>query len=237
MLLSFYWKTIFKYDTDHILFIKRNSNRIRMETIIIQIIGLCPLFLFFIIGRENIIPAVITAFISVINSIMVLTIMSKNEKKFIKYTEEQKILNIKKEIEKEIIEMSLAMMQSGKFTDKEIEWKMIHYQRKVEECRELLHFMAVHNSIKEFIKNVRLNRTEENQKIHDTSLKTVNLEQKYLSVLGLPPGTNDIKKIKKKYFELMKNYHPDINKTKEAEAKTKELNEAYNQLKILIRQQ
>ena len=142
MLLSFYWKTIFKYDTDHILFIKRNSNRIRMETIIIQIIGLCPLFLFFIIGRENIIPAVITAFITVINSIMVLTIMSKNEKKFIKYTEEQKILNIKKKIEKEIIEMSLAMMQSGKFTDKEIKWKMIHYQRKVEECRELLHFMA-----------------------------------------------------------------------------------------------
>ena len=90
MLLSFYWKTIFKYDTDHILFIKRNSNRIRMETIIIQIIGLCPLFLFFIIGRENIIPAVITAFITVINSIMVLTIMSKNEKSLLNIQKNRK---------------------------------------------------------------------------------------------------------------------------------------------------
>jgi DnaJ-class molecular chaperone len=33
--------------------------------------------------------------------------------------------------------------------------------------------------------------------------------------------------IKKRYFELLKQYHPDINKTTEAEIKTKELNEAY----------
>ena len=106
-----------------------------METIIINY-GSMP-FVFFFYWTENIIPAVITAFITVINSIMVLTIMSKNEKKFVKYTEEQKILNIK-ENRKEIIEMSLAMMQSGKFTDKEINGKC-SLSRKVEECRELLH--------------------------------------------------------------------------------------------------
>ena len=46
------------------------------------------------------------------------------------------------------------------------------------------------------------------------------------SILGIPAGS-DAAAIKKKYRELTKKYHPDINKEDGAEAKFKEINEAY----------
>ncbi len=48
----------------------------------------------------------------------------------------------------------------------------------------------------------------------------------YYSVLGVPRDA-DLDKIKKAYRELALKYHPDVNKTKEAEEKFKQINEAY----------
>ena len=51
----------------------------------------------------------------------------------------------------------------------------------------------------------------------------------YYEVLGVPKGsgTDDIRKA---YRKLARQYHPDVNKSHDAEAKFKELNEAYEVL-------
>lgn len=52
----------------------------------------------------------------------------------------------------------------------------------------------------------------------------------YYQILGVPRGT-DAKEIKKAYRKLARQYHPDINpNSKDAEAKFKEINEAYQVL-------
>ncbi|MEW3594439.1 DnaJ domain-containing protein, partial [Enterococcus entomosocium] len=48
----------------------------------------------------------------------------------------------------------------------------------------------------------------------------------YYEVLGLQKGASD-DEIKKAYRKLSKQYHPDINKEPDAEAKFKEISEAY----------
>jgi len=54
----------------------------------------------------------------------------------------------------------------------------------------------------------------------------MNGEKNYYEVLGIPKeaSTDDIKKA---YRELAKKYHPDVNKSPEAEEKFKEISEAY----------
>ena len=49
----------------------------------------------------------------------------------------------------------------------------------------------------------------------------------YYEVLGLQKGASD-DEIKKAYRKLSKKYHPDINKEPDAEAKFKEISEAYD---------
>jgi DnaJ-class molecular chaperone len=51
----------------------------------------------------------------------------------------------------------------------------------------------------------------------------------YYSVLNVPKGTaaGDIKKA---YFKLAKEFHPDVNKTEGAKGKFAEINEAYETL-------
>ena len=51
----------------------------------------------------------------------------------------------------------------------------------------------------------------------------------YYEVLGISKGASD-DEIKKAYRKLAKQYHPDINKAPDAEAKFKEINEAYEVL-------
>ena len=51
----------------------------------------------------------------------------------------------------------------------------------------------------------------------------------YYEVLGLSKGASD-DEIKKAFRKLAKQYHPDINKAPDAEAKFKEINEAYENL-------
>jgi molecular chaperone DnaJ len=53
----------------------------------------------------------------------------------------------------------------------------------------------------------------------------MNLQEAY-SILDLPPGTS-ADAAKKKYRELTKKYHPDVNKESDAEDKFKKINEAY----------
>lgn len=54
----------------------------------------------------------------------------------------------------------------------------------------------------------------------------MNLQEAY-SILEIPQGTSP-EDAKKKYRELTKKYHPDVNKDPDAEAKFKKINEAYN---------
>ncbi len=51
----------------------------------------------------------------------------------------------------------------------------------------------------------------------------------YYDILGVKRGATD-SEIKSAYRKLARKYHPDVNKTKEAEAKFKEINEAYEVL-------
>lgn len=51
----------------------------------------------------------------------------------------------------------------------------------------------------------------------------------YYKILKLPKNSS-IEEIKKRYKELAKIYHPDLNPSKDAEEKFKEINEAYNKI-------
>jgi molecular chaperone DnaJ len=51
----------------------------------------------------------------------------------------------------------------------------------------------------------------------------------YYEILGLRPGATKAE-IKKSYFDMAKKYHPDVNKEKGADAKFKEVTEAYEVL-------
>ena len=51
----------------------------------------------------------------------------------------------------------------------------------------------------------------------------------YYEILGIKRGASD-SEIKSAYRKLARKYHPDVNKTKEAEGKFKEINEAYEVL-------
>ncbi|CAG5080270.1 DnaJ domain-containing protein [Parvicella tangerina] len=53
-----------------------------------------------------------------------------------------------------------------------------------------------------------------------------NYLQKYYDILGLPSGASQ-SAIKKAYFKLAKQYHPDVNPSERAKEKFIEINEAY----------
>jgi len=55
----------------------------------------------------------------------------------------------------------------------------------------------------------------------------MNYRKDYYKILGLTEDTNKTE-IKKAYKKLARKYHPDINKSKNAEKKFKQINEAYN---------
>jgi DnaJ-class molecular chaperone len=55
------------------------------------------------------------------------------------------------------------------------------------------------------------------------------LRKDYYSVLGVNRGSS-ASDIKKAYFKLAKEYHPDVNKTEGAKEKFAEINEAYETL-------
>ncbi len=55
----------------------------------------------------------------------------------------------------------------------------------------------------------------------------MNYRKDYYKILGLTEDT-DKTEIKKAYKKLARKYHPDINKSKNAEKKFKQINEAYN---------
>ena len=52
----------------------------------------------------------------------------------------------------------------------------------------------------------------------------------YYNILGIKQGST-VEEAKKAYRNLAKKYHPDINKTPEAEEKFKEISEAYEAIK------
>src|SRR5690349_16063512 len=51
----------------------------------------------------------------------------------------------------------------------------------------------------------------------------------YYAILGLKPGAK-LEEIKKRYRELARRYHPDVNPSPEAAQKIKAINEAYHVL-------
>lgn len=64
------------------------------------------------------------------------------------------------------------------------------------------------------------------RKFHASSLRQ---KEDFYKVLGVTKGASKTD-IKKKYFELAKKYHPDVNKAPEAEGKFREISEAYEVL-------
>lgn len=53
-------------------------------------------------------------------------------------------------------------------------------------------------------------------------------------ILGLSPDTDDFQLIKTRYRQLIKKYHPDINKSSNAVEKAQQINQAYKQLKTIF---
>jgi molecular chaperone DnaJ len=58
----------------------------------------------------------------------------------------------------------------------------------------------------------------------------IGIMKDYYKILGISPDTSD-DDTKRAYRDLAKKYHPDINKSPEAEAKFKEISEAYDAIK------
>ncbi len=56
------------------------------------------------------------------------------------------------------------------------------------------------------------------------------LNKDFYKVLGVSKDATDAEIIKKAYRKLARKYHPDVNKTKEAEEKFKDISEAYDVL-------
>jgi hypothetical protein len=62
---------------------------------------------------------------------MVYLIMTKNEKKFIEYNEQQKIEKLKEKSNGILSQLTIAMYQSKKFNEQEISDKNIYYWKKL----------------------------------------------------------------------------------------------------------
>ncbi|VDN36583.1 unnamed protein product [Gongylonema pulchrum] len=60
-------------------------------------------------------------------------------------------------------------------------------------------------------------------RIHSSSSR---YKRDYYEILGLKKGAS-AKDIKKAYYKLAKQYHPDVNKSKDANARFQEVSEAY----------
>ncbi|MCL5434039.1 MAG: DnaJ domain-containing protein [Candidatus Marsarchaeota archaeon] len=90
------------------------------------------------------------------------------------------------------------------------------------------------NKIKNFIKNTEAekNRYKNLMNSYGIDLKTIteNKIKDYYKILNIS-YTDNKEEIRYAYINLMKMYHPDINKSVDAETKTKEINEAYITLK------
>ncbi|MGC8572094.1 MAG: DnaJ domain-containing protein [Candidatus Micrarchaeia archaeon] len=89
-------------------------------------------------------------------------------------------------------------------------------------------------NIKNFIKDAEAEKSKYKKLIesYGIDLKTIN-ENKikdYYKILNIS-YTNDKEEIRQAYIKLMKIYHPDVNKSENAEIKAKEINEAYATLK------
>ena len=90
-----------------------------------------------------------------------------------------------------------------------------------------IHYMILPGSVRRETPHYSNNTREEN-----FESEQVTAEMKALDVLGIKPPT-DIRQIKKRYKELVKKYHPDLNREDEtAEEKIKQINAAFTVLKI-----
>ena len=100
------------------------------------------------------------------------------------------------------------------FTDRLLHSKIcISYARPISQCRL--------NGTRQ------TNIGEHNRRLFHAS--TPAMKEDYYSVLGVDKGASK-SDIKKKYFELAKKYHPDVNKDPSAEKKFKQITEAYEVL-------
>lgn len=73
-------------------------------------------------------------------------------------------------------------------------------------------------------------KEKEKKNVHE-EVKYMSPMSRYLKTLGLTEGTKDMVVIKKAYKQLIKEYHPDVNKDTKAGSKTVEINLAYAKLK------
>lgn len=88
------------------------------------------------------------------------------------------------------------------------------------------------------------------EKVHEFERRKSNFKSQYQSdyqprsydnsvlesfqILGLSPDTDDFQLIKTRYRQLIKKYHPDINKSSNAVEKAQQINQAYEQLKTVF---
>ena len=67
-----------------------------------------------------------------------------------------------------------------------------------------------------------------------TTRRTVSAADKWYAVLGVPK-TVTMEEVKQAYHKLALRYHPDVNESKDAETRMKEINEAYEKLETALK--
>lgn len=236
MLLKFYWNSIFKYDKEHTLFIKRNIWSIYLATFIIQIFGILILLLYIYNIYDNVIAILALFTSSVVNSFTVYIILDKCSEKYKKYEILDKIKKLELKVLKALDKMRIIFENSKLFKMEEIMKHHYYFINKIKSCKEPLHYNILIENIESFTRETlndkkRISREKTND---DSSI--LSDKNRLLTLLNLPVDTDDIEVVRKKYKKLIKLYHPDLNKEKDAISKAIELNMAYTELKKIFKE-
>ncbi len=79
----------------------------------------------------------------------------------------------------------------------------------------------------------RAENRRRNREQRGTTRRTGSKAAKWYAILGVPK-TATMGQIKQAYYRLALRYHPDVNKSKDAETRMKEINEAYEKLETAL---
>ena len=236
LLLKFYWNSIFKYDKEHTIFIKRNIWSIYLATFIIQICGILSLLLYIYNIYNNVIAILALFTSSVVNSFTVYIIIDKCREKYKQYEMLDKIKKLEPKVLEALERMNKAFESSKLFKIEEIMKHHYYFINKMKNCKEPLHYNILIENIENFTRETLNYKKRISREKINNDASVISDKNRLLTLLNLPLDTDDIEIVRKKYKKLIKLYHPDLNKEKEAISKAIELNMAYTELKKIFKE-
>ena len=224
--LTSLYKGFFKDYEQDILYCDTHKSRIIIETIFVSLIVVGLLFPLYKILPSIFISLLFLPFGFVI---AILSILKVNQVKIEEISKAKELYNLKVKILASINKMGELMYHNGYKNEKIMEKKIL-LEMKVAETNNPFDLIRLHEDIILFILDLEKNDFKHTDSSSSYNEKELNNIGEYLKVLGLNNDISDFSAIKKQYRMLVKKYHPDINKTKEAEDYVKALNIAYDEL-------